>query len=1389
MTERVGVDAQVVVRLTKDNFYQWRVLAEADLIERNCWLAIDPGYENIETLNEDQARVNRKARAYLFKHVSAEYIEDVSHLDRAKDIWDTLVEIHTTFSTIHLCILLKELCSFTKPDHMSMQEYVAKMQNLSRKLADGGFRLTDNQLAMLMVAGLPLSKHESFVRTVEYTPNLSTKSIKSKLYLEEARINRERDTSEDDAAALAAFQRKQTSKTASNNYHGRSQPSRKSAQQQAPWRTDGDRSRAKENDHGSPHVKCYACGKWGHIARFCKEAIKYAEQKNSANSDRVRAANAVAKEDPSVPGELKGDKSKLYVCATGLVTMKQRSVWYLDSGATDYMTPDRSIISDFEEMAGSVMLGKGRVQVMGKGTVTLKLTEKCGGFKLQLSHVLFVPDLELNLISVKRLACKGVQITFFDTHAQGVDDGEIVFKAFESGGLYTIDAEPVEFSSNIAGAVVENIDVKRPYYEASALRASTIWHQRLGHLNEETMHRIPVLEGTKCEKLGICSVCLQGKMTRKGFPSHSMRQTHQQLELVHSDIMGKIRPVSIGGAEYVLTFTDDYSRYLTTRFLQKKSEVFNEFLKYKTGAENALGLKLKAIQSDNGGEYVNHKFQEYTSRNGIIHRKTVPYCPQQNGIAERANRTLSEMATCMLIQAGMPKKFWAEAVNTACYIRNRCPNSAIKFKIPLEMWKGKEIRVGEYDCMKVFGCQAWVFANNGKFSPKAEECVFLGYEENVKGYRLWHLNKCKVIIAHHVVFDEEKFPFRETSSEALSPNVVGQLFDHDEDIVSGDVERFQDLNLYEGGTCGNDDIMHDIGGDDVSESPEVNQQDLTNDENEFPTVDGLEIPLRRSKRISNQREHEQCDSCVNCIGCNFSQKLNVSDEPDVKDALNSDKSDKWLQAMNEEIANLVEKNTWVVVKRPLNKNVVGCKWVLKIKRKSDGTIDRFKARLVARGFSQIPGIDFQETFSPVVKRKTIRVLMSLAVERGWSQEHIDVQSAYLNSELTEEIYMEQPLYFEEKNKDGKHYVCKLLKGLYGLKQAGREWYFCIDEILKSLSLRPLISDPCVYTNIKSDIIVGLYVDDLGVWGNPDKIEYFKNLLLDHVHVRMLGDMSQFLSLNVCRPSINVMSVHQHDFIQKCLSDFGMFECKGVSTPLPLQGKVTQESDDEPCDNYLYRKAIGNLLYLSNNTRPDLSFVTCKLSQHCVNPSSKNWRELKHTLRYIKKTEGYKLSYKKGCEPVKVYVDADWGNDPSDRKSITGFVILFSGAAIIWQCRKQQRVSVSTVEAELIAMKEVTKELKWLRNFLNEVNCSEFMCTPCVVFGDNQGAITLSNSISRSERTKHIDIDIHFLRESVLHDEIKFVFIPSEENIADGFTKALPGPRIKSIAANLGLNVI
>ena len=158
--------------------------------------------------------------------------------------------------------------------------------------------------------------------------------------------------------------------------------------------------------------------------------------------------------------------------------------------------------------------------------------------------------------------------------------------------------------------------------------------------------------------------------------------------------------------------------------------------------------------------------------------------------------------------------------------------------------------------------------------------------------------------------------------------------------------------------------------------------------------------------------------------------------------------------------------------------------------------------------------------------------MSLAVERGWTQEHIDAQSAYLNSELSEEIYMAQHLYFEEKNKDRKHYVCKLLKGLYGLKQAGREWYFCIDEILKSLSLRPLISDPCVYTNIKSDLIVGLYVDDLGVWGNPDKIEWFKNLLLDHVHVRMLGDMSQFLSLNVCRPSINVMSVHQHDFIQK-----------------------------------------------------------------------------------------------------------------------------------------------------------------------------------------------------------------------------------------------------------------
>lgn len=435
---------------------------------------------------------------------------------------------------------------------------------------------------------------------------------------------------------------------------------------------------------------------------------------------------------------------------------------------------------------------------------------------------------------------------------------------------------------------------------------------------------------------------------------------------------------SHGGAEYFVTFIDDHSWYAWVYPLKKKDQVFEQFVKWKTQVEKSSGRKLKKLRSDNGGEYTSTVFENYLKSDGIQHEKTIPKTPQQNGVAERLNRTLVEMSRSMLLDAKLPTKYWAESVSTAVYLRNRCPTEAVKDKTPYEAWYGKKPKV---DHLRVFGCDAYTHVpkdERGKFDSKAKKCVHLGYGETTKGYRLFDPSKDKVIYSRDVRFNETmKTDIDSDTCKSTDERVIIDFSSHNEE-------------------------PEESAGAPSSETPSESNQ------------------IRRSIRQRRQPDYYMRERTY----------LTLAQEPtSFKEAVTSPEKSKWTNAMKSEMKSLKDNDVWDLVELPAGREAVGSKWVFKLKTGADGTVERYKARLVAQGYTQKYGTDYDETFCPVVRQESLRVLLTLSVRYGFKLHQVDVTTAFLNGNLEEEVYMAQPDGFVSTGNE--HLVCKLKKASMG----------------------------------------------------------------------------------------------------------------------------------------------------------------------------------------------------------------------------------------------------------------------------------------------------------------------------------------------------------------------
>ena len=492
---------------------------------------------------------------------------------------------------------------------------------------------------------------------------------------------------------------------------------------------------------------------------------------------------------------------------------------------------------------------------------------------------------------------------------------------------------------------------------------------------------------------------------------------------------------------------------------------------------------------------------------------------------------------------------------------------------------------------------------------------------------------------------------------------------------------------------------------------------------------------------------------------------------------------QWEKAIREEYDSIIKNRTWTLVPRPANRNIVSCKWVFKHKLDENGRIIRWKARLVARGFTQVYGMDYLDTFAPVAKMASLRILFAVAAEEDLEIQQMDVITAFLGGNLEEEIFMEQPEGFMIGNGD---MVCLLGKSLYGLKQSARIWNIRIHRYLKAIGFTQSQSDHCVYINNTTGIILAMWVDDLIIFGKDmSTIDELKQQLRSEFEMKDLGDLKYFLGVHVTRNRQNrQLTIDQTTYIQMLLEKFDMQNCNAVSTPFAIGTKLKQASDgDILVDQREYQSIVGSLMYAMLCTRPDLAFAISQLSQFNSKPTSGHYAAAKHVLRYLKGTSNLTITYGKDIMMLELYSDSDYASN-EDRKSISGYIGMLCGGAISWQSKKQPTVALSTTEAEYMALVQATKESIWIQRLLRELGRTTE--DHKVIYGDNQGSIALANNPQYHARTKHIDIQYHFIRECVENGQIQLEYCPTEDMIADGLTKALTKDKHWKLARKMGL---
>ena len=894
-------------------------------------------------------------------------------------------------------------------------------------------------------------------------------------------------------------------------------------------------------------------------------------------------------------------------------------------------------------------------------------------------------------------------------------------------------------------------------------------------------------------------------------------------------------------------FTCDNTSFVWVYLLKTKDETFSVFRRFVVMIEKLTGLKIKFFRSDRGGEFMSKEFTKFLEEQGITRETTAPGTPQQNGVAERMNQTLDGGARALVHHAGMTMGFWGEAIAVAAHVLNRAPRKRLGWRTPYELLFG---RVPDVSYFRTFGCRAWVYNDKGKkWDPKSKPMIFVGYESGAKAFRLWNPATRSIVISANVKFSENDFPnrpalprpppapappanppsvpyveipltfFDEQPKRKVAPSNPPPPPPEDPLVPPKDPPIPPASSSSSSDNFNADDLIpdqSDQGSKEPDETPPQSDSDSSEDTNQESELPG------EAKRKSGRERKKVKKYIAGSSGLGLAASegdltpldkayLNVvelyvsansSGEPQsYREAITSPDAAHWIKAMEDESKSLEDRGTWKVVPRPEGRKVVSSKWVYRIKYNADGNISRYKARLVARGYTQVFGVDYTETFAPVTRVETLRLLFAMAVQRDWEIRQIDVKTAYLYGELEEEIYMEPP----EGSDVPEGHVYQLIKAIYGLKQAGRLWYQKLQETMGKFGLIQVPSDPHTFVahkvvdGVKRTLILPVYVDDLFPIGDKVLTDDFEKWVGNYFEVTAPADVHYFLGIRVIRDrnpanASPYLTLDQTKFIESVLNR--------VTEPLkdynsPLSSQQELEPNPEPKENadptkvYSYQSALGSLMYAMLGTRPDLAHAVGILSRFSANPSSDHREAILRTLGYLRSTAHAKLVYRRDDDFPDVpygYSDSDHAGDETDAKSTAGYVFFISGTAFAWSSKKEERVATSTMEAEYVAPYLAAQHAAWARQFFAHIGFP--LSAPLQIQCDNQAAIAVANGGELPhKRSKHMNVKYHYARECVQLNEITVIYVKTKLNFADQFTKSLPRDSFNSQFNALGFDLV
>ena len=974
-----------------EDFRVWQVRTEAALEAKEVLQAIRTDYEKIGGLIKDETKLEMaKARAIIMQGLGLKPMRVVLPVKlNPFRMWQKLSERYDV-QNVSAQVQLHSKLARMAYKNQNMAEYISEFEDIFNRLEGMESEVEESIQVAMLLASFGDKNKSLFGHAVA---TLQSSSTELKWETATSRLLQEYEEQMHSAGKSARVHSSSGSGLALGATGQRSNNTNSSGRKRKETR------------------KCFGCGRVGHLVKNCRDRVK-------GQSD-------------------KGDEEKPSTAhhAVLMLAMSEREdeEVLLDSGASDHMVNCKNLLCNLQDITPrQIVLGDGgAVQCSKKGTLVLKAVLSGGGpnyeHNITLENVLLVPGLQKNLLSCSALCSDGYNIKFNSKKCVVWRDEKMQLEGNSRNGVYVV-----------------NCNVIKPYLstydecaQESALVASIncrkLWHDRLGHafgsrISElASKNAVIGLDLKDCSTVyEYCSGCLQGKQHKCIMKTRSVRSTKIG-EVIHSDLSEKIQCPSLGGSLYFMTFIDECSGYVIVHFLKKKSDALDAFKRFHKWFERKYDCKIKALYCDGGGEYVG--MEDYLKESGIDMPVHPAYCPEMNGIAERMNRTLMESARSMLKLANMPDRFWAEAIAHAADIRNRfiCPTG--RSKTCYEVLTGVKPRV---DHIKVFGGLTSVHVpkeKRKKLDSKNQTGVLLTCYDN-KLVKVWIGSTNTATVSRHYKVMENTFPpltWYGPGTETHEGGVDGLLYSPGESTKRASEVIFtpEDLNKLthvpeKPSTFGEDstgDVYRDFQNQNehVEESSgAITAEDSTPQPGSTETTD--HAPTRRSERVRQQTNFFEPGSA------NLAFIAEVDSDPVTTDmAMRSSDARKWRAAIQEEVKSLLSHEVWTAENAPPSVRPISTRFIYKKKLRDDGTVARYKARLVARGFLQGFASD---TYAPVVDFSTLRIILAIAVKREYHIYQMDVKTAYLHAPIDEDVYVTVPPEAEVKVEKGK--VLKLM---------------------------------------------------------------------------------------------------------------------------------------------------------------------------------------------------------------------------------------------------------------------------------------------------------------------------------------------------------------------------